>query len=138
MRNSTFLIRFIDVGLIILFGFIVISEITVRSQIELPGSEPNESEEKRDLTLFVINIDPDNRYRLTDFEEETLYGSFTGINNLESYLRNLRNEIINNGKSPVALIELDETVTMQRLINVLDLCDQIGIPKNVNVDSFRL
>lgn len=138
MRNSTFLIRFIDVGLIILFGFIVISEITIRSQIELPGSDPVDSQEERDLTLFVINIDPDNRYRLTDFEEETLYGSFHGIENLESHLRNLNREIRNNGQSPVALIQLDDVVTMQRLIDVLDLCDIIGIPKNVNVDSFRL
>jgi biopolymer transport protein ExbD len=138
MRNSTFLIRFIDVGLIILFGFIVISEITIRSQIELPGSDPVDSQEERDLTLFVINIDPDNRYRLTDFEEETLYGSFNGIENLENHLRNLNREIRNNGQSPVALIQLDDVVTMQRLIDVLDLCDMIGIPKNVNVDSFRL
>lgn len=138
MRNSSFLIRFIDIGLIILFGFIIISEITIRSQIELPGSDPVDSQEERDLTLFVINIDPDNRYRLTDFEEETLYGSFNGIENLENHLRNLNREIRNNGQSPVALIQLDDVVTMQRLIDVLDLCDMIGIPKNVNVDSFRL
>ncbi len=138
MRKNTFLIRFIDVGLIILFGFIIISDITVRSQIELPGSDPSESEEERDLSLFVINIDPDNQYRLSDFVESSIIGRYDGIESLENALRSLNNEIRSQGKSPVALIEPDDSATMQRLINILDLCDQIGIPKNVNVEAFRL
>lgn len=139
MRKNTFLIRFIDIGLIILFGFIVISDITVRSQIELPGSDPGEPEEERDLTLFVINIDANNRYRLTDINEEVLYGTYIGIESLESGLVTTGNNIRNNGKMPVALIQMEErSVTMQRLINVLDLCDQIGMAKNVNVKSLRL
>jgi biopolymer transport protein ExbD len=140
MRKNTFLIRFIDIGLIILFGFIVISDITVRSQIELPGSDPGEPDQNRELTLFVINMDPNNRYRLTDLNEEVLYGTYTGLASLGNRIESLEQEIRRSGKSPVALIELDEsqTVTMQRLISVLDLCDQLGIPKNVNIESFRL
>lgn len=138
MKKSRFLIRFIDVGLIILFGFIVISDITVRSQIELPGSDPSESQEERDLFLFVINIDPDDQYRLSDFQTETLLERTTGIENLESSLRSLNSEIRTKGKSPVALIEPHDDIIMQRLIDILDLCDQIGIPKNINVESFRL
>ncbi|MCC5907260.1 MAG: biopolymer transporter ExbD [Balneolaceae bacterium] len=138
MKKSTFLIRFIDIGLIILFGFIIISDITVRSQIELPGSDPGEPQEERELNLFVINIEPNNQYRLADFVESTIIGTYDGIEHLESALRSLIDEIQSQGKSPVALIEPDETVTMQRLIDLMDLCDQIGIPKNVNVESLRL
>lgn len=139
MRKNTFLIRFIDIGLIILFGFIVISDITVRSQIELPGSDPSESEQERDLTLFVINIDANDQYRLTDINEEVLYGRYTGIQNLEAALRSRDRLIRSNDQIPVALIQMDEeAVTMQRLVNILDLCDAIGIAKNVNVKSFRL
>jgi len=138
MKKSRFLIRFIDVGLIILFGFIVISDITVRSQIELPGSDPSESQEERDLFSFVIKIDPNDSYRLVNFETETLLQSAEGIENLEVSLRSLTREIRSEGKSPVALIEPHDDATMQRLIDILDLCDQIGIPKNINVESFRL
>lgn len=139
MRKNTFLIRFIDIGLIILFGFIVISDITVRSQIELPGSDPSESEQERDLTLFVVNIDANDQYRLTDINEEVLYGTYSGLENLETALLSRNRSIRSNNEIPVALIQMDEeAVTMQRLVNVLDLCDTIGIAKNVNVKSFRL
>ncbi len=138
MRKNTFLIRFIDVGLIILFGFIIISDITVRSQIELPGSDPTDQQEERDLVLFVINIDPDHQYRLSDFVESSIIGTYQGIESLEAALRSLNRDIRSQGKSPVALLEPDDSVTMQRLIDILDLCDQIGIPKNVNVEAFRL
>ena len=138
MKKTTFLIRFIDIGLIILFGFIVISDITIRSQIELPGSDPGDQMEERELMLFVINIDPENQYRLSDINESVIHGTFSGTENLESALRALNRDIREDGKSPVALIQLDESVTMQRLIDILDLCDRIGIPKNINVESFRL
>lgn len=138
MKKTTFLIRFIDIGLIILFGFIVISDITIRSQIELPGSDPGEQLEERELMLFVINIDPENQYRLTDVNESVIHGTFSGTENLESALRALNRDIREEGKSPVALIQLDESVTMQRLVDILDLCDRIGIPKNINIESFRL
>ncbi|MDI6401631.1 biopolymer transporter ExbD [Balneolaceae bacterium ANBcel3] len=138
MKKTTFLIRFIDIGLIILFGFIVISDITIRSQIELPGSDPSEQTEDRDLMLFVINIDLNDQYRLTDFHESITHGTFTGVESLEPALRSLNKNIIEDGKSPVALIQIDESVTIQRLIDILDLCDRLGIPKNVNIESFRL
>ena len=138
MKKTTFLIRFIDIGLIILFGFIVISDITIRSQIELPGSDPGDQMEERELMLFVINIDPENQYRLSDINESVIHGTFSGTENLESALRALNRDIREDGKSPVALIQLDESVTMQRLIDILDLCDRIGIPKNINIESFRL
>lgn len=138
MRKNTFLIRFIDVGLIILFGFIIISDITVRSQIELPGSDPTDQQEERDLVLFVINIDPDHQYRLSELFESSIIGTYQGIESLEAALRSLNRDIRSQGKSPVALLEPDDSVTMQRLIDILDLCDQIGIPKNVNVEAFRL
>ncbi len=138
MRKSTFLIRFIDIGLIILFGFIIISDITVRSQIELPGSDPGEPQEERELSLFVIKIEPNNQYRIADFIESTILGTYENTEALKNALRNLKSEIDAQGKLPVALIEPDETATMQRLIDVMDICDQIGIPKNVNVESLRL
>lgn len=138
MRKSSFLIRFIDVGLIILFGFIIISDITIRSQIELPGADTVQSTVERDLRLFIINILPANQYQLADFIGSTVVGIYEDVESLEKAVVKLNNEIQLEGRTLVALIEPHETVTMQRLINILDLCDAIGIPKNINVESMRL
>lgn len=138
MKNNTFLIRFIDIGLIILFGFIVISDITVRSQIELPGSDPSSSDEEREMRLFVVNVDPDDEYRLSDFNTSEQYGAYSSQEELHQALVNLNEQIRQDGESPVALIEPDDSISMQRLIDVLDLFDKLGIPKNINVESLRL
>ncbi len=140
MRNSSFLIRFIDIGLIILFGFVIISDITVRSHIDLPSSDPDEQEapEESEMSLIVINIDPDNIYRLSDYHTSTFWGEYQGIQTLEMVLRDLNQHLIDEGESPVALIEPHEDVTMQRLIDVMDLCDRLGILKNINVKSMSL
>ncbi len=138
MKKSSFLIRFIDVGLIILFGFIIISDITVRSQIELPGSDVVESQEQRDLSLYIIGILPNNQYQISDFIDSSILGVYDTVESFESALRQLKSLSDSQDKSIVALIEPYDTITMQRLINVMDICDKAGIPKNINVESMRL
>ena len=139
MRNSSFLIRFIDIGLIILFGFVIISDITVRSHIDLPSSDPDdEITENRELSLIVINIEPDGIYRLSDYHTSTFWGEYPSLQMLEIVLRDLKQYFIDEGESPVALIEPHDEITMQSLIDVMDLCDRLGIPKNINVQSISL
>lgn len=140
MRNSSFLIRFIDIGLIILFGFVIISDITVRSHIDLPSSDPEERDrdEQSELALIVINIEPDGIYRLSDFETATSWGDYENMRIFELVLADVKQHLIDEGESPVALIEPHEDITMQRLIDVMDLCDRLDIPKNINVQSMSL
>lgn len=140
MRKSSFLIRFIDIGLIILFGFVIISDITIRSQIELPtpDEEQIQRDEERDLSLIVVNIDPNGHYRLTDFQSATLFGEYQDIETMENALRRLYHNLRDLNETPIALIEPHEEVIMQRLINVLDACDRVGIRKNINIKSMSL
>ncbi len=140
MRNSSFLIRFIDIGLIILFGFVIISDITVRSHIDLPSSDPDDQEvtEDRELSLIVINIDPDNTFRVSDYHTSTFWGEYHNLQILESVLQDLKDHLVEEGESPAALLEPHEDITMQSLIDVMDICDRLGIPKNINVQSMSL
>ncbi len=140
MRNSSFLIRFIDIGLIILFGFVIISDITVRSHIDLPSTDPDDQElnEQDELTLIVINIDPDQVFRLSDYQTSTSWGEYHDLRILEQVLEDLKNYLRDAGESPVALIEPHEDISMQSLIDVMDICDRLGIPKNINVKSMSL
>jgi len=138
MNKNSFLIRFIDIGLILLFGFIVISDITIRSQIELPGSDPGEPQEDRQPHIVSLQVIGNDGFRLYDPQSETLLARFESIENLETGLQNYRQQIRSEGKTLVALIELDDTTHMQTFINILDLCDKLGIAKNVNEETLRL
>lgn len=138
MKNSSFLIRFIDIGLILLFGFIIISDITVRSQIELPGSDPGEPPENRQPLVITIEVESATNFRVSEVESEILIGVFDSIDDLEDGLYQYRNNVRSRGISPLALLELSTEAQMQTFINVLDLCDKLGIPKNVNEETLRL
>lgn len=138
MKKNTFLIRFIDIGLILLFGFIIISDITVRSQIELPGSDPGEPQQDRQPHMIAIEVNSETSYRVTDPQSETLVGEYDWIEDLENGLNQYANRLRADGKTPVALIELSDQAQMQTFINVLDMCDKLGIPKNVNEETLRL
>ena len=138
MRKNTFLIRFIDIGLILLFGFIVISDITIRSQIELPGSDPGEPQQDRQPHVVTIQIMGEDGFRLYDPQSESFLASYESIDLLENGLRSYRRQIHAENKTLLALIELDDATRMQTFIDILDLCDRLGIPKNVNEETLRL
>jgi len=70
------LVRLIDVVLIILFGFIAISDIKVKRQINLPGSTDNEEQqtEEDQTILFWIDIDSSGFFQL-EIEENVILKS---------------------------------------------------------------
>jgi len=138
MKNNSFLIRFIDIGLILLFGFIIISDITVRSQIELPGSDPGEPTEERQPLVVTIEVRSSSLFRVSEVESELLVGVYESIESLEDGLDLYKSQAIAQGFSPLALLEISTDAQMQTFVDVLDLCDRLGIPKNVNEETLRL
>ncbi|MGM0739761.1 MAG: hypothetical protein ACQETM_11450, partial [Bacteroidota bacterium] len=100
--------------------------------------EEQETDEQSELALIVINIDPDGIYRLSDYQTATSWGDYENMRILELVLTDVKQQLIDEGKSPVALIEPHEDITMQRLVDVMDLCDRLEIPKNINVQSMSL
>jgi len=138
MKNNSFLIRFIDIGLILLFGFIIISDITVRSQIELPGSDPGEPTEERQPLVVTIEVRSSSLFRVSEVESELLVGVYESIESLEDGLDLYKSQAIDQGFSPLALLEISTDAQMQTFVDVLDLCDRLGIPKNVNEETLRL
>jgi biopolymer transport protein ExbD len=138
MKKNTFLIRFIDIGLILLFGFIIISDITIRTQIELPGSNEAVDSEVKEMTLIVIEVRKDGQFRVVNAESEFLYGRATNNESLFDVLLKVKGTLQREGRNIVAIIEPEESISMQQLVDVLDICDEVGIPKNINVPSLRL
>ncbi len=120
-----------------LFGFIMISDINLRSQIPLPSSGDG-SESEIIQTLIIISIHRDGSYEITEAETEIRYGQLKSIMDLENTLREVQKEKRSGGVEIVALISPDEKAIMQNLVDVLDVCDKLRIAKNINIPSFRL
>ena len=70
MASRGFLIRFIDIGLIVLFGFLMISDIEATSRVELAGggdeTEVPEAEPVEERAYLVVEIGPEGGFRVTD------------------------------------------------------------------------
>ncbi|MEX0780868.1 MAG: biopolymer transporter ExbD [Balneolales bacterium] len=134
MKKNSFLIRFIDIGLILLFGFVIISDITIRSQIELPGHEDSASGETENILLF-LEIQEANQYKITEVETQLTYEEINGLSELEGLLLAIKEEKMADNFNISAVIHPQEDATMQQLVDVLDICDRIGISKNINIPS---
>ena len=141
MSNGSFLIRFIDIGLLLLFGFIIISDITVRTQLELPSSEEevlNEEGGEREITLLIIQIENSDTFRVMDSETEELLIETERADQLEPELISVAASYRDRSVDVIMLIQPGEETVMQSLIYVMDVCDRLGIPRNINVPSLRL
>ena len=87
MATRGFLIRFIDIGLIVLFGFLMISDIDALSRVELAGArqdvaEPAEVSEDDERGFIAVDILPDGRFAVSD-PRDTEAG-FIGAASLEA------------------------------------------------------
>ncbi len=138
MRRRGYLLRFIDLGLIILFGFLMISDITVISQVTLPGKsdEPADPEENDDQVHLGITIAPDGKYEVINLADRTQM--HVGINSpeeLQFVLQTLDNQHTARQQVLNILIEPTPASPMQKLVDVLDVCERLGIQKNINTEA---
>ena len=139
MKKRGLLLRFIDVGLILLIAFIAISEIEIVSEIPMPGTdEEAQQREERAQTLVVVQVKEDSSYYLGRAESRDDFLVLADIPSLEDQLIELRNQERAQGNDIVVIIEADNLSQIQWTVDVLDLCDQYNIPKNINSGSLRL
>ena len=139
MQRSSFLIRFIDIGLIILFGFITISDIDTYSRIDMPGSDQsNTSDDPQEMTLVTVEIAPGGRFTVVERASETLPCQDVDRDGLEECLVNVRDRLRQEGQQAVVLVEPDERSIVQHTVDVLDICDRHGILKNINASELKL
>jgi len=137
MSKGGTLIRLIDVAMIILFGFIAISDIKVRAQIKLPSEkqESLDNEEEKQPELVFVRIDADHVFVVEHNHEQLLTTNVTG--ELEAFLKQLMVTYRADKRDMVVLVEPHEDSVIQRTIDVLDMCERNRIPKNINYESMQ-
>ncbi len=138
MRRRGYLLRFIDLGLIILFGFLMISDITVISQVTLPGKsdEPADPNQDDDQVHLGVSIGADGKYEVINLTDRTqLHVGISSTEELQFVLQTLDNQHTARQQVLNILIEPTPASPMQKLVDVLDVCERLGIQKNINTEA---
>ncbi len=125
--NAT-VIRLIDVVLILLFGFISISEISSRSALELPKSTQMAYVYPDKEDLLVIGITPSGRFLVED--ETKVIDEFSS---LRAYIEDKKAANLENKIETRVRIRSNWNTPIKYTLAVANLCDELQIPKGVDV-----
>ena len=138
MATRGFLIRFIDIGLIVLFGFLMISDIEAATRVELAGAPdsteaPLEPEAETGYVLVRIAADGSFVVGAPDAppEERIRLGTPEALSRALDRLASLDAEV---GRETLVLIEPHPASAVQRTVDVMDVADALGIPKSLQMD----
>ncbi len=139
MQQRGILIRLIDVGLIILLGFVWISDITIRAQIKLPSPTPDRKEdEPKQLIVYYLVLHRNERVSVLDPDRNPTDWKYLTKRRLEKEIVFLRNRLKEQGKQLVLLIDPEPETPMQALVDLLDICQRNHILKNIANKALEL
>lgn len=125
MRKSGFVVRFVDVVLILLFGFISISSVRA-TEIDLPESTETPPPSPATEEVVFVGIRPDGTY-LVDEETEELQGA-------RALFDFLVREVERLGDRPVTVrIRASHDTPMGYLVDAARVADELGLPKALEV-----
>jgi biopolymer transport protein ExbD len=125
VQKSGFVVRFVDVVLILLFGFISISSVRA-TEIDLPTSTETPTPPPETEEVVFVGIRADGTYLLDDEQVE-----IRGANEL---LRFISAELERIGDRPVkARIRASHDTPMRYLVDAARVCDRLGLPKAIEV-----
>lgn len=133
------IIRLIDIVLIVLFGFITISDIDIKGALSLPSKKvkATQSSPKKPKVFVEVEIDENDMFYIRRLGQEKV--TARGIQNLEVALVTLRSRIQQREGSDIAvIIKPREMSPIQSTVDVLDLCSRHKIPKNIARRSMAL
>ncbi|MFQ5633433.1 MAG: ExbD/TolR family protein, partial [bacterium] len=135
--SGSMLMRLIDVVLIILFGFIGISDIQNKTQLKLPGQSVDEPtiEEPLQENVFVQVIIHEASRGPGEFEIVVDGASPVNLNDvaeLRQRLRALDSRFKQTNQQMIVIIDPTEEVTMQRTVDIFDLCEQEDFVKSID------
>ncbi len=131
MPKGGLIIRLIDVVMILLLGFIGISDFSVKTEIQLPtGGNASPAIVKRQV--LTVRINNNSEYILSDGDH--LWPGIKSMAKLESMVLNLRNEWVAEGKDMLVIINPHEDTMIQTTVDMIDLCEMHHIPKSIHYE----
>ena len=139
MATRGFLIRFIDIGLIVLFGFLMISDIDMLSRVDLASEaiamEVEVPPDPEVRAFIVVQIGADGRYRVSDSNEpEAVPALASAKSDLAERFTMVRVTHAQLGLETIVLIQPHEASVVQATVDVMDVCDALSLPKSLQMD----
>ena len=128
MSKGGLIIRLIDVVLILLLGFIGISDFTIKTQIKLPQGVEDSNASIRKTQLIYIKADKNGKFAIADGTSKIL--GITNIYKVEQEVARLYN--IN--KNIIIIIEPDLDSIIQTTVDLVDICEKYQIPKSISYE----
>lgn len=129
------IIRLIDIVLIVLFGFIVISDIDIKGNLPLPSPGKKEAVTVQKIPV-TVEIDEKDVYWVSRRGGQRVRQA--GVESLENYLAALNRTMSARGETPGVVIRPHAESTVQATIDVLDVCRRLDIPRNIARKSLAL
>lgn len=149
MATRGFLIRFIDIGLIVLFGFLMISDIDALSRVELadasaPIEEPEPEEDDRRAPVFV-DVLPSGAFVVSEPAVPALESDsipveepqpllIPNLSALEALLQVAADRHDLEDRETVVVIRPDPASTVQSTVDVMDVADRLELTKSLSMD----
>lgn len=137
MATRGFLIRFIDIGLIVLFGFLMISDIDASTRVDLAGtaSEVEEPEDQEETTAYlVVDVTPSGAFEVVDPLIEDSGVTVQDVESLVRVLSTLSAVHQQGGLETVVLIQPHAASPVQATVHVMDACDRLSLAKSLRMD----
>ncbi len=134
-RSGGMIIRLVDVVLIVLFGFLMITKIQEQVDIELPHSKGDNPVVTADREVFDVFIRRDGRIQCGWIDSK--YQVSIPLQNEDQRLARERyDELkklideINPGKLPVA-IQAEFNAPTQFTVDLIDICKELSMQKSI-------
>lgn len=125
MGQAGYILRFVDVVLILLFGFISIASIEP-SVIEPPESSETPTMPPDQETIIYIGIQQDGTFLVED--ESQVISSVPALRGF------LEGKILQHGQRPLKVrLRSSRTAPIRYLMDAAALCDELGVRKSIEV-----
>jgi len=131
MSRTNIIIRLIDIVLLLLFGFLVISEIEKNSLINLPQSNVKVKKEIAEEELLIIGIGGENYY-IIEGEDLELNSLGAVINKINSRKKTLEKKF--DRKLRVRL-RSEWNLPIKYTMRIANYCRKENIPVGMDVHS---
>jgi len=126
------IIRLIDIVLLLLFGFLVISEINRKSPIKLPQSMVPVKKEIDLEEIFIIGVQGDNRFYIENEDRH-----INDLNSVTNLILQKRDYFKKFGKDLRVRVRSNWNLPIKHTMRIAKFCQKEGIPTGMDVHSVK-
>lgn len=134
MNKGGFIIRLIDITLIILFGFISISDLKINALIKLPSLVEGDAGEQKIIPL-VVKIGAESTF---EFIEDRISHQAANLDDLEGYFKECLAKYPEQKGQMLVFIEPHVDSPVQTTVDVIDICRKYELTRNLAFDYASL